>query len=225
MSTAHRYTDQMVRRYPVLISLAIEYAKAYDGEFEFMLAAQALARQGGTLPLGVARGVLNCLRVEADPIHQSLSAEAASVLEQFPATDEEDEERPTRQWQRPPRLRVVKPEPEPDLYAHRPTYVKTPVKIKLPFGIASGAKGGTRRVLHRIDPDSSYCEWQVMGYFDHRRRIPLEVPVPRLHVAWRHPGTTGWTRNPILLAEDDGTYDHCRSGCWWEDDEEGGDEG
>src|SRR3954469_17832896 len=61
---AHKYTDRDLRSEPELIAEAIEYAKHYEGSFDYVIDAYNLWRDTGTLPLGVARGVLNAKRTD-----------------------------------------------------------------------------------------------------------------------------------------------------------------
>lgn len=60
-----KYTDIDVRQDPFLLAAAVKYARSYIGEFDFMTAASTIVHDRGTLPIAVARGVLNCMR--ADP--------------------------------------------------------------------------------------------------------------------------------------------------------------
>lgn len=63
--SAHKYQDADVRDNANLMALAVQYARLYRGDFPFMQAAAAAANATGTLPIGVARGVLNCMRTDA----------------------------------------------------------------------------------------------------------------------------------------------------------------
>lgn len=70
MGNNFKYTDRQVREDPELMAFAIGYAQDYEGDFDFLLEAKSYALANDSLPVGVARGVLNCarhdLRVAAD---------------------------------------------------------------------------------------------------------------------------------------------------------------
>lgn len=96
-----RYTDADLQHRPYLVGLAERYLAEYTGAFEFLIAAQALLESRGSLPPGVARGVLNCMRV--DPNAYQLVPELA---------DNPPIERPSA-W-RPRRLRAVREDEAPE---------------------------------------------------------------------------------------------------------------
>lgn len=60
------FADTDLRRYPELIGQAIAYAINYSGTFEFMQQVQVRALREGSLPLPIARAVLNCMRQDPD---------------------------------------------------------------------------------------------------------------------------------------------------------------
>jgi hypothetical protein len=62
-----RYVDQDLREDPELQRRAESYALHYKGDFDFLTRAQGAMQIHGNLPIGVARGVLNCMRI--DPAH------------------------------------------------------------------------------------------------------------------------------------------------------------
>lgn len=62
MAASERFTDGHVRANPDLYRLAIDYAINYRGDYEFLVKAHRYATERDDLPLGVARGVLNCMR-------------------------------------------------------------------------------------------------------------------------------------------------------------------
>lgn len=78
--TAHKYQDADVRSKPSLMAMAVTYAQQYRGNFEFMQAASAAANATGTLPVGVARGVLNCMRADPEVADQMPEAMAPDPL-------------------------------------------------------------------------------------------------------------------------------------------------
>lgn len=124
-----RYNDTDVREDPTLIPEAEDYARKYTGSFEFMLAAQKRVQGGKSLTVPMARGVLNCMRM--DP-----SADAPEP-QPIPMPD-----------QCPPSLSLEEPPKE------RRSSVRMRTRIRVPFGMSSA--NGT--VLHRVDP-RGYIEW------------------------------------------------------------------
>ena len=57
-----KFTDQDVRNYPELQQLAEQYARNYEGDFDYLRAARHAVKTRGSLGVTEARGVLNCLR-------------------------------------------------------------------------------------------------------------------------------------------------------------------
>lgn len=105
-SEAEKYTDRDLRRQPGLVAVAVEYAQRYVGTFEFMQGARDVVYDTGTLPLPLARGVLNCMRADPD---------ADIVFSRSPAPE------------KPPRLEVVK---------SRPWRLDMPCRVKYRYGYA-----------------------------------------------------------------------------------------
>jgi len=70
MQYDRKFIDMDLEMDPSLVETAIEYAVGYRGTFEVMLCAQAYARAEGSLPIPIARMVLNCMR--CDPFALSL---------------------------------------------------------------------------------------------------------------------------------------------------------
>jgi hypothetical protein len=60
----YKYTDRDVRENAALRSIAIDYLTGYGGDFDFLLQARQYLLVQGTLPTGMARGVLNCMRID-----------------------------------------------------------------------------------------------------------------------------------------------------------------
>lgn len=58
----YKYQDRDLRDHPALYDLAVEYLKQYTGDFHFLRDAKRTVLTGLPLPMGVARGVLNCMR-------------------------------------------------------------------------------------------------------------------------------------------------------------------
>lgn len=81
MMSAERYRDADVRAKPSLMAMAVSYAQAYRGDFDFMQAASAAANATGTLPIAVARGVLNCMRADPEIADRMPEAMAPDPLE------------------------------------------------------------------------------------------------------------------------------------------------
>lgn len=188
---AERYTDRDLRRDPRLLGIAICYARDYDGEFEPMLDARDEAIRNGTLPLPMARTVLNCMRHDFE------------AQEMLPA-------RPTR-----PTLRVVQ-DAEDNRKAHpsqvrrdepERTYIlRTEVQVKYNYGFVKGRY--PNKVLHFVA--DAYCQWEK---YDYNKRCWRKEAIPRFVVTW---ACGGHVQDPILVPSDDelpaGGY--CRSGCW-----------
>jgi len=59
-----KYTDRDIRDNPKLISLAEGYLLDYTGEFDYLLGCRELVEGGERLPIPLARGVLNCMRLD-----------------------------------------------------------------------------------------------------------------------------------------------------------------
>jgi hypothetical protein len=59
-----KYTDEDVRRDSELQRRAESYALHYLGDFAFLARARAQVEANGHLTVGVARGVLNCMRLD-----------------------------------------------------------------------------------------------------------------------------------------------------------------
>lgn len=123
--SAERYSDADVRAKPSLMAMAVMYAQQYRGEFDYMQAASAAANATGTLPIAVARGVLNCMR--ADPrVAESLP----EAMAPDPATWRSNPFNPFEGWHEEDRapatvskLHVVK----------KPARIMVPVRAKFPF--------------------------------------------------------------------------------------------
>lgn len=60
-----KYTDRDLRANHDLYEDVYRYLRNYTGEFDFLVAAKLALEASDNLPIGVARGVLNCMR--ADP--------------------------------------------------------------------------------------------------------------------------------------------------------------
>lgn len=65
MTVPLKYTDRDVREQPELAAEAIRYVRWYQGDFDFLVDAKRYEAANGFLPIGTARGVLNCMRVDA----------------------------------------------------------------------------------------------------------------------------------------------------------------
>lgn len=64
MEAIRKFTDRDLRDNEDLIDIAKDYLRDYTGDFKFLVDADALLLSTGTLPVPVARGVLNCMRVD-----------------------------------------------------------------------------------------------------------------------------------------------------------------
>jgi hypothetical protein len=77
---ARKFIDTDVRKHPELLAAAVEYARAYVGEFEPIIEAQEEVYDTGTLRVASARRVLNCMRYDRYVVIPQLSSEGAAVL-------------------------------------------------------------------------------------------------------------------------------------------------
>lgn len=66
MTASRPYTETDVRANPNLLALAVTYARGYMGTWEVLAGARDLSVRSGTLPIAVARTVLNCMRNDAN---------------------------------------------------------------------------------------------------------------------------------------------------------------
>lgn len=173
MTGAQRYNDLDLQIDPTLIAFAIEYAKGYVGDWDVMIAARSRVIQEGSLPLSVARTVLNCAR--ADPrVDQSTlpvgrSGTFTGAFPDVEGAEDTPEGAPMtprpRKTSRRGHLRAV---PEaPELYREIATgrrvpwrgRFELPVTWKRRYGM-SGHKSA--RVWHVLDPDrSTLTYWPV----------------------------------------------------------------
>lgn len=198
-----KFNERDLMIYPELLPLAVDYAKKYVGDFNFMLDAKDMALSMGTLPLHIAKAVLNCAR--ADP----------SINISVEYDDDEDEGFGEGVVVPFPEREAPKPEPEPEPYV-RKYILRTKARIKAPFGMSS-APGGKGRVVHRIRPGSAYFDWpwEQSGDKWWRDRDPRPTDrrgAPELRVDWVC--GSGYPRNPLLLFERPEGVGYCRSGCF-----------
>ena len=83
-----KYTDRDLREDVALHDRAEEYARNYTGEFQFLIDAKMSLERDGGLPTPVARGVLNCMRVDprvAGTLPPPLPPQVATVTTLRPA--------------------------------------------------------------------------------------------------------------------------------------------
>lgn len=160
----HKFTDWHVRNHPVLEQLAVDYARGYTGDYEFLVKAHIWVTENGTLSVPVIRGVLNCMRMDL------------SVAADLPD--------PSKLWlgepepPQPPRQRAhLKPVPEYKppvplnvtfhygyLVSTKPLFPSHPVRIChiLNHG-RSGAKVEHGRVVTYL---KAWCGWNVNDWRD-----------------------------------------------------------
>lgn len=67
--SAYRYTDRDVREHSELIDAAMNWLREYQGDFEFLRDARVALLRANSLPIGVVRGVLNCMWGDARAFH------------------------------------------------------------------------------------------------------------------------------------------------------------
>jgi len=145
-----RYTEGDIKREPALLAFAVEYAKQYYGEFEPMIQAADMVRRTGSLPVPIARVVLNTARHDAQ------------VCESIPGTPTGTDAYEFAGRDRPRRLHSV-PVPE-DEKIHYPFIIENTV-IKAQFWVPQ-SKQSIR--AHLVNPDRSYLKYYPMA--DNPRR-------------------------------------------------------
>lgn len=187
-----RYYDSDLRGNPELLDLAIDYVWDYTGDFELLVAARELARLTDTLPLGTARAVLNCMRVDPH-VAASLPVPPRLVVVRPP---EEDRFRPRRPD--PPR-RPVKHVPP------TPTFIDVPVKVKATYGI-SRHRGYKTHVVGTVT-----CTFSKDKGLHGRPSGDPRFPWAHFKVRW---ACQPWqiTEWPRLFVYPDPAADYCR-GC------------
>lgn len=223
--SAHKFWDSDLRREPSLLGIAVEYARNYCGDFEVMVGAQSVAQETGTLPLPLARMVLNCMRTDPHvetPRKPRTNAPTRYEADNVIPIDRDDPERYRAMSIHPserPRKRTE------DLLTRRePVRVvgSYPVKIKLPFGIAK--QNG--RALHRTTPTAE-ARWHRRSGRDWRGRHSYNdsLEFDYLQVTWSCGRTT---KDPIIFGMDAFEFPglkgphgqsvldlpYCRGGCW-----------
>jgi hypothetical protein len=141
-----KYTEGDVRRHPELLAFAVTYARDYYGDFEYLIAARHLVAATGTLPVSIAKGVLNCART--DP-------KAVAELPIGPDMRTEEYERPRlhvvgNDMQSPPRITAR------GIPVLSPT-LRVPLKAKKRFVVSNHRQA---RLAHIFDGERSYGLWQ-----------------------------------------------------------------
>jgi hypothetical protein len=184
MSYAYKFTDTHVRKHPELLAIAIEYVKAYEGEFEPMVEAKHAILTGGTLNVAQTRKVLNTLRQDFDPDAASLQVEAKSVLEELSSEYQAEVRRS--------QFRVVPEKPK-----ERPSSVTTKVTLNVPYVMPRPRQGA----IHIAT--SAECRWKLPDHW-RQRHLPEHLREVRTPELWVYYLCGGYTYNrPILLTEDE----------------------
>lgn len=222
-----RYQDLDLRIDPILIGHAIAYAKSYEGEWEVMVAARELVRATGSLPLAVARMVLNCAR--ADPRYATLlpAPQSSTFVGAFPALPEPGEipEVPTppkgppvapRASERPRRgFRVVRSEPERQPFN---------LKVSWPKRYGHTRSPTDRNVWHVLDPERSRITYFPEADEEHRYHTTIAWVCGKGPRIWSAvlceapPADLHMCRSCERLLEDDELADTERFGPlqqWW----------
>lgn len=203
-----RFNERDLRIYPELMELAIDYTRRYGGTFEPVLAAQELLADMGTLPVPVAKMVLNTAYSDAsvrfkltEGSFDNSTMEDATIVE-FPPRPE------------PSHTIYVPPEPEDEEPRTRNYRIRIPARIKARYGMSSF----NGKVLHRVDPYSRhYIEWRSSAertLWDRRDGLPEDmVRDERDLIVYWDCGGHG-TSNPMLFHERPDDVPYCRSGCF-----------
>lgn len=154
---AVRFTDRDVKEHPNLLGRAVEYVRDYHGEFDFLVTARELERVTGTLPIAVARGVLNCMRVDPrvagslpTPQHPSMQSSDLGVSFREAMGQVGDAAQAVNEVLARPRLKLVPPP--------RPYQVRLRSTIKAPLMWSSyNDPTNLPTKVHDIDHHRSYC--------------------------------------------------------------------
>lgn len=165
MSAQRKFIDRDILADPGLITTATIYAVNYHGEFEFMLAAKAAAQSSGTLPLPVARGVLNCMRADPTAMHH---------LPDLPDWGPGDGATGNVTPIRPRQQRAPQPERPRRPYWDLNTAVKN-LKVK---AVASAHKQAY--VYHPVT-EGSFCKWQLMAWDEENPNVIVRKPILHIH--------------------------------------------
>lgn len=211
----HKYSDRDVRENPDLAEMAYEYLDTYGGEYEPLVRAQEVLRDGRYLTTSQTRVVLNCMRHDWN-IADQLPQPMAKVIE-MPQRDNEVEVIPKRKKFKEPSYK--------DRYVYcgsddlhpphayeangydqwrcdgkandRPDHLWTDAKIKTPYVKAPGGK-----MIHLLGEGSNFHWYPYRygnGYGSNTNSLwPRFPPDLSVKLLCKHPS---WLRNPMLLWE------------------------
>lgn len=207
MSTARKFVDADLRLNPDLISVAVKYVEQYKGEFGFLLDARQVVMDTGSLPLPVARGVLNCMRVDPTVIGLDKLQRAENHVVTQPEHPHEHRD-----------LHVVDDEPEP---ATRVWDLRTPATVKVPY-VHSKQR---RAVLHRVGvgflrgggPYRQHTNAFFSRAFHRDKWYGNQTKSDlRTEISFQVYRQCLWQPllNPELVAERPEGMSYCRSGCF-----------
>ena len=212
--SAHKFWDSDIRRDPSLLVVAIEYARDYCGDFEFMVGAKSVVQETGSLPLPMARAVLNCMRTDPRanvPPKPSQSAPTRHEIDNVIPIHRDDHRYEVADRYANVRLGARRPKPEPVKVIAR-----YHVKIKAPFGITRVNAG----VIHRTTPDAE-ARWHRRRLADNKYSDALEFEY--LRVTWacgrdtkdpRLFGLEAFTMRPTQPHEEALELPYCKGGCF-----------
>lgn len=225
-----RYQDVDLRIDPLLIGHAIAYAKGYEGEWDVMVAAREIVRVSGTLPLAVARTVLNCARSDPRYATHLPPPRSGTFVGAFPSPDGDESGSEAPGGPDEPRV-APKPRESPSRPQRRLRVVEEPsrrpfdLKVSWPkrYGHTRNPKPG-RHVWHVLDPDRSRIRYFPEAEEDRRYHTVIEwicsggpqiqtavlVPVP--------PAELSMCRSCERLLEDEDLSAHEHFGplqAWW----------
>lgn len=164
MNAQRKFVDRDILADPSLVTTATIYAVNYHGEFEFMLAAKAAAQSSGTLPLPVARGVLNCMRVDPTAAHN-----LPALPDWGPGDGAVANVTPIRRQERTPQP----PRPRRPFW-----HINTPVTNLKAKAVASAHKQAY--VYHPVI-EGSFCQWQLAAWDEDNPNVIIRKPVLHIH--------------------------------------------
>lgn len=172
-----RFTEEDIRRDPTLMQIACNYARSYVGEFTPMVNAYNLLATAGTLPIAIAKTVLNCMRHDARvagllPMPGDEPARPG-VVDQLIAADRLEIKRCSRITPHAAHRYGVRASSQ-NMLCHGVKHVpdlRIKAKVKAVFAVAR-----TGSVIHTIDQDEVVIE-HVYDYAL-EARVPKRLVVP-----------------------------------------------
>jgi hypothetical protein len=213
--TLRRYVDSDLRKVPERLALAVKIAKAYHDDWPPMVEAAASARHNNTLPIGVARMVLNAARTRVD---------MQPMLEEFEWSLMEDSAKEgvlIDLEERAQAKEIRRREAEEEAKNQRSTHVRTKLTIHEDVVILVAKQNG--QVLHAVDHHAdNYVNWQKQfwrsrfGRYKFYDEHGMDWPPSTIYV--QPICSNGGFKNfadPYLYREGEAPELRlCKTGCW-----------